>query len=217
MIEEPAVLLSQWWEGGMSRRKEVNWLFSSWNREHIIKKKSFRNKLLRWHLKQIEDIHTCLFSHKTLQELFGREGTNITPVHHWEPSFVFALFSPQRCKWRWEMARQESTLMTNTGAILGCVINVVQLYHSSFMTMHSTAHQAFPCRLRFEEGALARKVFSDTINGDFMTSQASILKPYLGKSRLLGTLKFVLGLSREPTVCACRNLLAPGRAETCFF
>lgn len=95
-------------------------------------------------------MYTHAYSHtKPCKNYLAERGLILSPVYHWEPLFVFALFSPQRCKCRWEIARQESNLMTNTRAILGYIINVVQLYHSSFMTMHSAACSGFPSQAAF--------------------------------------------------------------------
>lgn len=164
---------------------------------------------------KINQIYTHAYTHtKPCKNFLTERGLILSPAHHWEPSFVFALFSPQRCKWGWEVAEQEPNLMTNMRVILGCVINVVQLYHSSCMTMLSAICSGSPSQAAFQGQRIDRESVFREYPWLFPDFSRKILNPYPGKSRLLGTLKPVFGLSRESVVCVRRNSLTPGRAET---
>lgn len=154
---------------------------------------------------------------KPCKNYWIERGLILSPARHWEPSFVFALFLTQRCKWGWEIAQQESNLITNMTVILGCFINVVQLYHCYCMTMLSAICSGWPSQAAFWGRHIGREdVFREYPwwSPDF---SRKILNSYPNKSRLLGTLKSVFGLSRESVVCVHRYSLTPGRAETCFF
>lgn len=144
--------------------------------------------------------HTEVYSHtKPCKNYLAERGLILSPGHHWEPSFVFALFSPQGYKWGWEMARQESNLMTNTRVILGCVIDVVQLYYRSCMTIFNAITLALPSSLPFKEGASARKVFSENIRDDFLIPMH--FKPLPRQVKAAGNIKdFLWSFQRAGSV-----------------
>jgi len=103
-----------------------------------------------------------ILTQKPFKNNVAERGLILSPAHHWEPSFVFALFSLQRCKWGWGMARQESNLMTNMRVILGCFINVVQLHHCAYMTMLSARCSGSPSQAAFQGRRISREsVFTE--------------------------------------------------------
>lgn len=152
------------------------------------------------------DTYRGILSHRLVRIIWERQLV-LSLAHHWEPSFVFALFYPQWYIWGQEMSWQESNLMTNTKVILCCVITVVQLYCRSCMTVFSTV------RLLLREGASSRKEFAENIHGGFLTA---MYVKFLLRSKLLGTLRSVCGLSIETVVLICSNCFTPGGAEVCF-
>lgn len=157
--------------------------------------------------------HTPILTQNPVRIIWQR-GLILSPAHHWEPSFVFALFSPQRCKWGWETARQESNHITNMRVILGCVINVVQLYHSSCMTMLSALCSGSPSQATFRELHVGQESVFREYPWWFPDFSRQILNPYPGKTRLLGTLKPVwsfqgvssMCLQKFPHMWKCRNM-----------
>lgn len=97
------------------------------------------------------------------------------------------------------MARQESNLMTNTRVILGCVIDVVQLYYRSCMTIFNAITLALPSSLPFKEGASARKVFSENIRDDFLIPMH--FKPLPRQVKAAGNIKdFLWSFQRAGSV-----------------
>lgn len=73
--------------------------------------------------------------------------------------------------------------------------------------------QHYTLRMPFREGASSRKEFAENIHGSFLST---MYVKFLFRSKLLGTLRSVCGLSIETEVLIWRNCLTPGGAEVCF-